>query len=342
VSLLRSATGNENIYAEQCDLTSPPSIRAFCASYHKSEQRLDAVIFAHEYAPIGDILSYKNISDLENERRTASCATFLFITLLLPLLLGAPVERDIRLITLINPFYAAAARAFTTSRPTKPSSLFLTEGQRALRTAVLMRHLQRVLDALPSGSQVPPTSVGSQTIPVVSDKVQRSNIVAVSVSPGISRADVVASLFAADSSRGRVSWRGMILYMLLNPLFRILTKSPSSTLQSTLHALFLPTPFKYLTAATDNAQKRAPEEVLKPGALYAECAVVPIHIPASSIPRAAGGPEKDKGKKRSDGDSQADDGELGGVALGMQVWDDYERELKVWDTEENQTDGPEK
>jgi NAD(P)-dependent dehydrogenase (short-subunit alcohol dehydrogenase family) len=211
VSLLRSATGNENIYAEQCDLTSPPSIRAFCASYHKSEQRLDAVIFAHEYAPIGDILSYKKSPNLENERRTASCATFLLVTLLLPLLLGAPVERDIRLITLINPFYAAAARAFTTSRPTKPSSLFLTEGQRALRTAVLMKHLQRVLDALPSGSQVPPTSVGSQTIPVVSEKVQRSNIVAVSVSPGISRADVVASLFAADSSRGSVSWRGMIL-----------------------------------------------------------------------------------------------------------------------------------
>ena len=211
VSLLRSATGNENIYAEQCDITSPSSIRAFCASYQKSEQRLDAVIFAHEYAPIGDILSYKNSSDLENERRTASCATFLFVTLLLPLLLAAPVERDIRLITLINPFYAAAARAFSTSRPTKPSSLFLMEGQRALRTAVLMRHLQRVLDALPSGSQVPRTSVSSQTIPVVSEKVQRSNIVTVSVSPGISRADVVASLFAADSSRGSVSWRGMIL-----------------------------------------------------------------------------------------------------------------------------------
>ncbi|KAH9006199.1 hypothetical protein EDB86DRAFT_2872290 [Lactarius hatsudake] len=333
VSLLRNTTRNENIYAEQCDLTSPSSIRAFCANYHKSEQRLDAVIFAHEYAPIGDILSSKNSSDLENERRTASCATFLLVTLLLPLLLAAPVERDIRLITLINPFYAAAARAFSTSRPTRPSSLFLIEGQRALRTAVLMRHLQRVLDALPSGSQVPRTSVSSQTIPVVSDKVQRSNIVAVSVSPGISRTDVVASLFAADSSRGGVSWLGMILYMLLNPFFRILTKSPSSTLQSTLHALFLPTPFKYLTAAPDDVRKRAPEEVLKPGALYAECAVVSVHIPASSIPRARERSEEDKGKKRSDGDSPPpDDGELGGVALGMQVWDDYERELKTWDT----------
>ncbi len=211
VSLLRSTAYNENIYAEQCDLTSPSSIRTFCANFRKSEQRLDAVIFAHEYAPIGDILSYKESSDLEKERRTASCATFLLITLLLPLLLAAPVERDIRLITLVNPFYAAAARAFTAPRPTRPSSLFLTEGQRALRTAVFMRHLQRVLDALPSGSQIPRTSVNAQTIPVVSDKVQRSNVVAVSVSPGISRTDVVAPLFAADSSRGSASRWGMML-----------------------------------------------------------------------------------------------------------------------------------
>ena len=212
MSLLRSTTGNENIYAEQCDLASAASIRSFCGNYHKSEQRLDAIIFAHEYAPIGNIVSHKS-PDLEEQRQMASCATFLIVTLLLPLLLTAPVERDIRLITLVNPFYAAAVRAFSTSGPSSsPSSLFLIEGRRALRTAILMRHLQRVLDALPSGSQVPRTDVNSQSIPVVSDKVQRSNIVAVSVSPGISRTDVIAPLLAADSSRGSgVSWVGMIL-----------------------------------------------------------------------------------------------------------------------------------
>ena len=211
VSLLRGTTSNENIYAEQCDLTSPASIRAFCTNYHKSEKRLDAIIFAHEYAPIGSIFSYKS-PDLEKQRQTASCATFLVATLLLPLLLTAPVERDIRIISLINPFYAAAARVFSaTASSASTSSLLLTEGRRALRTAILMRHLQRVLDALPSGSQVPRTDVNSQSIPVVSDKVQRSNIVAVSVSPGISRTDVVAPLFAADSSRGSISWLGMML-----------------------------------------------------------------------------------------------------------------------------------
>jgi hypothetical protein len=216
VSLLRSTTSNENIYAEQCDLASPASIRTFCNSYHKSEQRLDAVIFAHEYAPIGSIFSHKS-PDVEKRRQTASCATFLAVTLLLPLLLTAPVERDIRLITLINPFYAAAARVFTASpspssaSSSSSSSLLLTEGRRALRTAIFMRHLQRILDALPTGAQVPPTDVNAQSIPVVSDKVQRSNIVSMSVSPGISRADVVAPLLGADSSRGSVSWLGMIM-----------------------------------------------------------------------------------------------------------------------------------
>ena len=125
--------------------------------------------------------------------------------------------------------------------------------------------------------------------------------------------------------------RGDIRYILLNPLLRILTKSPSSTLQSTLHALFLPTPFKYVSLAPDDPQKRAPEEVLKPGALYAECAVAPIRIPV-----ALALPEEEKTDGGGDGNTQGgeaarDDGELGGIGLGMEVWDDYERELKVWE-----------
>ena len=169
---------------------------------------------AHEYAPIGCLfLRRKPDLNLEKQRRTASCTNFLMVILFLT----APAERDIRLITLVNPFYAAAARTFSASRSSVPpqappsSPLFLTEGRRALRTVIFMRHLQRVLDALPSGAQVPQTDVHSQSIPVVSDKVQRSNIAAVSVSPGISRTDVIAPLLAADSSRGSVSWAGAIV-----------------------------------------------------------------------------------------------------------------------------------
>ena len=108
----------------------------------------------------------------------SSCATFvtfLIVTLLLPLFLTAPVERDRGLISLVNPFHTAAVRVLRIS--VFLSLILLTEGQpeRALRTSIFIRHLHCALDALPSGSQVPRTDVHSQFVPVVSDKVQRSN-----------------------------------------------------------------------------------------------------------------------------------------------------------------------
>ena len=162
VSLLRISLVRSTRSSATSRLTSPASIRAFCNNYHKSEQRLDAIIFAHEYAPIGDIFSHKS-PDLEKQRQpeTASCTTFLVVTLLLSLFLTAPVERDIRLITFINPSYATAACVFTASPPSTSSSLLLTEGRRAFRTAIFIQRLQRIIDALPSDSQVPPTDVNA-------------------------------------------------------------------------------------------------------------------------------------------------------------------------------------
>jgi NAD(P)-dependent dehydrogenase (short-subunit alcohol dehydrogenase family) len=210
ITLLRTTTKNEQIFAEECDLSSPASVRSFCARFLTGEdKRLDALVFAHEYQHIGAMFGKRQSED-EKERRLACLATFLIITLLLPALLVAPVERDIRIITVINPFYAAAAASFSPSLSTSPpqSSIFLREGQRSLRMAVLLRHLQRVLDALPT-AQIPKTTESSSTVPVVSEKSQRSNIVAVSVSPGISRSSTMAPLLhAGPTDRSRL---GLVL-----------------------------------------------------------------------------------------------------------------------------------
>lgn len=204
ITLLRQTFSNDEIYAEQCDLTSPSSIRSFCTRFLTAkDQRVDAIIFAHEYQHIGSTTLLSRTSALENasKREAGSLATFLIITLLLPALLLAPVERDIRVINVVNPFYAAAAGpSFSipfSSQPSKSKSVFLQEGIRSLRTSIFTRHLQRILDALPS-AQVPKTDEGSSTIPVVSLKTQRSNIVAIAVSPGISRVDTVAPFLNAD------------------------------------------------------------------------------------------------------------------------------------------------
>jgi hypothetical protein len=65
------------------------------------------------------------------------------------------------------------AHCISTFSVVESSSLLLREGRRALLAAIFMWHLQCTLDALPLGSQVPPTGVNTQSVPVVSDKIQR-------------------------------------------------------------------------------------------------------------------------------------------------------------------------
>lgn len=206
VDALRSSTSNEKVFAEHCDLTSPKSIRDFCTKFLTGqEHRIDAIVFAHEYEQIGSLF-YTNRDRDDKARIDASMATFLLTTLLLPTLLVAPAERDIRIMTLINPFYAAAVPTFRPNNDVSTKSIFVLEGHRALSSVVLMRHLQRVLDSLPSApAPNPNTSVAPNS------KLQKSNIVAVSVSPGFSRTDTVASLVRADPSSQNFSVYGFLL-----------------------------------------------------------------------------------------------------------------------------------
>ncbi|KAF8222065.1 hypothetical protein L208DRAFT_1413928 [Tricholoma matsutake] len=350
ITLLRQTFSNDEIYAEQCDLTSPSSIRSFCTRFLTAkDQRVDAIIFAHEYQHIGSTTLLSRTSALENasKREAGSLATFLIITLLLPALLLAPVERDIRVINVVNPFYAAAAGpSFSipfSSQPSKSKSVFLQEGIRSLRTSIFTRHLQRILDALPS-AQVPKMDEGSSTIPVVSLKTQRSNIVAIAVSPGISRVDTVAPFLNADWTSP-----GGILYLLFQPLLRIFTKSSTAAMQTVLHALFLPTPFKVLSQSTtrttadpgpstakgtliDLSVTEMPEEVLKPGALYADCAVVQLRVPLPlPLSEKENLKNKDAGTGTGEGLEIEDDGEFGGEVMGRLVWEAYEEALKKWE-----------
>lgn len=402
IDLLRTSTKNEQIYAEHCDLESPHSIREFCTKFLTGkEQRLDAILFMHEYRHIG-ALSWlrrsrrKGFQDAEDQkaRERGSLASFLITTLLLPALLVAPVERDIRIINLVNPFYAAAAgpsfhvpsSSFSSSpAPIKKArSIIVEEGTRSLRSIILTRHLQRILDALPNASkaQIPKTEEGSSTVPVVSPKVQRSNIVAVTVSPGISRVDTVSPFLNADltlvaGAASSVTVKGLLVYLLLQPLLRLATKTPTNAMQTVLHALFLPTPFKHSkseeveekegngkpSATSANKEPPAPApkpistlpfEVLKPGALYRECAVVQLKVPPptddqleqlkqqdqakASKKKASvnGKTAKGAGSKSSAPEVEEvldleQDGEYGGEVAGRLVWEAYEDALKVWE-----------
>lgn len=77
----------------------------------------------------------------------------------------------------------------------------------------------------------------------------------------------------------------------------------------------------------------APEEILKPGSLYRECAVIPLRIPSVLDPSAAPASEKGKGKAKDEGEGEKlpDDGELGGEVAGRLVWESFEKELVEWE-----------
>ncbi|CCM03014.1 uncharacterized protein FIBRA_05131 [Fibroporia radiculosa] len=355
IPLLRSTTGNENIFAECADLARTASIREFCTRFLTGgDQRLDALVFAHEYQPVGTLFGGRQGAKERAERRErASLATFLMATLLLPALLVEPVERDIRIVTLVNPFYAASAPKFSKnlseagSDTTASTPLFLAEGFRALRTAVLMRHLQRILDSLPNRASAPAPSEQEAGQAEVGHP---SNIIAVSACPGISRKDIIAPLLCAerDSDDG--------CYALLFPFSALFMKSPTAAAQTVLHALFLPTPIKRALAhvdATINPSPAAPpahsvtgdktveptivlEEVLKPGALYRECAVVQVAVPPLLMSDARSEPEKGRTGRKTNAEESAapgfpDDGEFGGEAVGRAVWEWYEERLKRWE-----------
>lgn len=176
------------------------------------EFRLDAIIFAHEYGHVGG-WGYKNREEETRRREEGLLATFFFTTVLLPILLTAPSDREIRIINLVNPFYSAAVPRFDPSQPTERpnagTSIWREEGRRSLRSILFMRHLQRVLDALPAGAKTVPVVSGNQaTTPSLKNV---SNIVAVTVSPGISRADTIAPFWGADASLASFSIVGSIM-----------------------------------------------------------------------------------------------------------------------------------
>ena len=103
--------------------------------------------------------------------------------------------------------------------------------------------------------------------------------------------------------------------------------------------MFLPTPFKSEARNTNETDELA-VEVLKPGALYADCSVVRV-APRARPPKEA--PPKDREEKKVKGKgkrtvkpgdesgSLPDDGEMGGEPLGREVWENFEAALRVWE-----------
>ncbi|GJJ08514.1 hypothetical protein Clacol_002732 [Clathrus columnatus] len=325
LTLLRTATSNEFIYAESCPLESPTAIKEFCQKFvtidNEQARRIDALILAHEYSHTGSWRAGLAPHDTErSDKDTRSMATFLLTTLLLPAMLVAPIDRDIRIINLVNPFYAAAIKSFdpkltyTSSDqknlmvPRRPT--ILSEGQRSLRTIIFTRHLQRILDALPS-SRNPNL------------KWKKSNIMAISVSPGISISDIVTpALFPSIESDDIIKWS--ILHVLCVPRPAIRSHLPiiedvAQTPQQEIPNTTTTTKRMMSERSIDSV-----EEILVPGALYADCSIVKLSLGDDEVTSSPPGQVPDVNNLG-----------LGDEGLGRSVWEVLEEAVKVWKKEDD-------
>ena len=194
VSLISSTTENEHIYAEECDLTSSTSVQAFCDRFLTGQ---DQPVRCH---PLCTRVSTHRPHILDSntrgirKREKVGVAGYIYdhhttspcFTRRAGRTRHSHHQRRQPFLCSRSPFvlslhYHASRKAVD----------FLQDGLRSLRMVVLTRHLQRVLDALPH-APAPPTNEGTSAVPVVNTIFRRSNIVAMAVSPGISRLDTLA------------------------------------------------------------------------------------------------------------------------------------------------------
>ena len=134
VYLLRSAI---NIFAEQCDLT--PHVFSIYPCF--LQQVRTAIIFLCAYWQ-HFLAQESGFGEATTDRVVHAASLF-------------ALDGTCRARHTSNYHHQSILRS-----PSKSSSS-LTEGRRAFLTAIFMRHLQRVIDALPSDSQVPPTDVNT-------------------------------------------------------------------------------------------------------------------------------------------------------------------------------------
>ncbi|KAF8749814.1 short chain dehydrogenase reductase family [Rhizoctonia solani] len=341
VSAIREVTSNELIYAEECDITSPTSIRAFCKQFlaitptgpstnmpgvPKDPPRLDALILAHEYTHIGP----------DGE---------------------APNDRDIRIINVVNPLYAASVPTYVPPTPLpKPSemkdgtpappqppaenitvpelaeskgsfraqleklalaSVSSLEGHRSLRSILLVRHLQRVLDALASQSNKPVLGTNKEAEVISVKKQATSNITAVTVAPGFSRVQTVGPYLRARKESVGFSTIGFYLYVLIYPGICLFAKHSLGAAQTVLYTLFAPTLRTRISEPSpkskdDTRDDAKPEFIprIQGGLLYRECA--PTQLPGRGVALF----------------------ETEGI--GRAVWEELERGVEVWERSEGE------
>ncbi|WVN88518.1 uncharacterized protein L203_103729 [Cryptococcus depauperatus CBS 7841] len=167
---------------------------------------------------------------------------FHLLTSLLPYLLRAPAERNIRIVSLISPSWQAAIPSMQGVKPRQ--DIVYNTGARSVTTILLMNHFQLIFDTLASASlgtikPIPkpsPTTESDEKEAKLTrkrDKSIKSNIMAVNVIMPWTRFEAIKPA-VVETTLSKILW------ILFYPLILILTPSSKNAIQSILFALSAP------------------------------------------------------------------------------------------------------
>lgn len=267
ILLLRESTQNENIFAEQCDMGDLASISTFAARWNQGpvdqsgarssaalmeqtpgQHRLDTLLFLPtEEAPylLGtSLMPGKNTYARKGDSAQAPERSYVYEVLgrfhlvnsLLPSLLQAPPDRDIRIITAVSPWYAAGRALFdavaeplvrfSSIKPLFQPWTWL--GGVNLRWICLNRELQRRLDILSAADTRPRTRLPGidveepRYLPKMDKLPRRSNISAICVCPGFERSSQLSAFLGIVPPFAKHRLHSIVLLVLLVVLYPLI------------------------------------------------------------------------------------------------------------------------
>lgn len=216
---LRTATSNPLIYVEDCDLSSLYSVRKFATKWldSKTPRRLDGVIcLAGESKPWGSTREV-SIDGVEQQMAINFLGHYHLLTLLVPCLKAQPSDRDVRV--LVSTCTSQAMGQVDLSDLLWESRLYPSKAPwKVFGTSKLLLHmfakeLQRRIEALPR-----------------KDK-KACNVRINIVNPGATRTPSMRRTLSAGSVFG------LLIYLVLYPVFWLFLKSCEAGMQSYMWAL---------------------------------------------------------------------------------------------------------
>ncbi|WOO80783.1 uncharacterized protein LOC62_03G004313 [Vanrija pseudolonga] len=232
-------------------------------------RRVDAIVLGGAWECLPPPEPYRpglDEKDKVEEDWTPHQFHFHLITALLPSLLRAPPERNIRIISLVSPGWSAAIPGLEAQMENKKvvgqTGPLAEAAKRGLTSFLLQTQLRLILDTLASATYSKKEIVPDPDKPLVKarDTEIQSNILALNVIMPWARSEVVKPVW------GEGTFLRWLLWTLLYPLVVLLTPSPSKSIQPILYALSAPVKFPGddLPPTADEGRKDAAVPVQPP------------------------------------------------------------------------------